>query len=445
MLFSFLKKISSFQIILLGFAVIILLGSLLLMLPISVRGDGGASFSDALFTSVSAVCVTGLVVRDTATYWSEFGQMVILFLIQIGGLGVVSAASAISLIAGRKINLRQRSTMQEAISAPQMGGVVRLTGFILKMTFIAELIGCLLLFPAFYKEFGYGKGLYYSVFHSVSAFCNAGFDLMGETAHFSSLTSFIGNPLVNITIMLLIISGGLGFSTWEDICTNRFRFKKYHLQSKIVLVTTAALIVLPSVFFYVFEFSDWGMTTGNRVLASIFQAVTPRTAGFNTVDFAAMKQGTLGMVIILMLIGGSTGSTAGGIKTTTFAVLLTSAFSVMRSKKDTHLFGRRIDETTVCKASALLILYITLFFFGGVIICFTENLPLLDCLFESASAIGTVGLSMGLTPTLGTVSRIVLICLMFFGRVGGLTFVFAAFNPDRVDYSAFPLEKINIG
>ena len=440
-----MKKISSFQIILLGFAVIILLGSLLLMLPISVRGDGGASFSDALFTSVSAVCVTGLVVRDTATYWSEFGQMVILFLIQIGGLGVVSAASAISLIAGRKINLRQRSTMQEAISAPQMGGVVRLTGFILKMTFIAELIGCLLLFPAFYKEFGYGKGLYYSVFHSVSAFCNAGFDLMGETAHFSSLTSFIGNPLVNITIMLLIISGGLGFSTWEDICTNRFRFKKYHLQSKIVLVTTAALIVLPSVFFYVFEFSDWGMTTGNRVLASIFQAVTPRTAGFNTVDFAAMKQGTLGMVIILMLIGGSTGSTAGGIKTTTFAVLLTSAFSVMRSKKDTHLFGRRIDETTVCKASALLILYITLFFFGGVIICFTENLPLLDCLFESASAIGTVGLSMGLTPTLGTVSRIVLICLMFFGRVGGLTFVFAAFNPDRVDYSAFPLEKINIG
>ena len=444
-MFSFLKKISSFQIILLGFAVIILLGSPLLMLPISVRGDGGASFSDALFTSVSAVCVTGLVVRDTATYWSEFGQMVILFLIQIGGLGVVSAASAISLIAGRKINLRQRSTMQEAISAPQMGGVVRLTGFILKMTFIAELIGCLLLFPAFYKEFGYGKGLYYSVFHSVSAFCNAGFDLMGETAHFSSLTSFIGNPLVNITIMLLIISGGLGFSTWEDICTNRFRFKKYHLQSKIVLVTTAALIVLPSVFFYVFEFSDWGMTTGNRVLASIFQAVTPRTAGFNTVDFAAMKQGTLGMVIILMLIGGSTGSTAGGIKTTTFAVLLTSAFSVMRSKKDTHLFGRRIDETTVCKASALLILYITLFFFGGVIICFTENLPLLDCLFESASAIGTVGLSMGLTPTLGTVSRIVLICLMFFGRVGGLTFVFAAFNPDRVDYSAFPLEKINIG
>ena len=444
-MFSFLKKISSFQIILLGFAVIILLGSLLLMLPISVRGDGGASFSDALFTSVSAVCVTGLVVRDTATYWSEFGQMVILFLIQIGGLGVVSAASAISLIAGRKINLRQRSTMQEAISAPQMGGVVRLTGFILKMTFIAELIGCLLLFPAFYKEFGYGKGLYYSVFHSVSAFCNAGFDLMGETAHFSSLTSFIGNPLVNITIMLLIISGGLGFSTWEDFCTNRFRFKKYHLQSKIVLVTTAALIVLPSVFFYVFEFSDWGMTTGNRVLASIFQAVTPRTAGFNTVDFAAMKQGTLGMVIILMLIGGSTGSTAGGIKTTTFAVLLTSAFSVMRSKKDTHLFGRRIDETTVCKASALLILYITLFFFGGVIICFTENLPLLDCLFESASAIGTVGLSMGLTPTLGTVSRIVLICLMFFGRVGGLTFVFAAFNPDRVDYSAFPLEKINIG
>lgn len=442
---AFLKKISSFQIILLGFAVIILLGSVLLMLPLSVRGDGGASFSDALFTSVSAVCVTGLVVQDTATYWSEFGQTVILFLIQIGGLGVVSAAAAISLIAGRKINLRQRSTMQEAISAPQMGGVVRLTGFILKMTLITELIGCILLFPSFYNEFGFAKGLFYSVFHSVSAFCNAGFDLMGETAHYSSLTSFIGNPYVNITIILLIISGGLGFSTWDDICTNRFRFKKYHLQSKIVLVTTAALIILPFLFFYVFEFSDWGMTTGDRILASLFQAVTPRTAGFNTVDFVQMKQGSLGMVIVLMLIGGSTGSTAGGIKTSTFAVLLISAFSIMRSKKGNHLFGRRIDESTVCKASALLILYLALFFIGGLIISFTENLPLLDCLFESASAIGTVGLSLGLTPTLGIVSRIVLICLMFFGRVGGLTFVFAAFNPDRVDYSAYPPEKINIG
>lgn len=442
---SIWKKISSFQIIILGFAVIILLGSLLLMLPVSVSGEKSASFADALFTSVSAVCVTGLIVHDTATYWSEFGQTVILILIQIGGLGVVSAASAISLVAGRKINLRQRSTMQEAISAPQVGGVVRQTGFIIKFTFLVELLGFLLMLPVFYKKFGLGKGLFYSAFHSVSAFCNAGFDLMGENAPFSSLTGFAGNPLINVVIMLLIISGGLGFFTWEDIRTNGIHFKKYHVQSKIVICTTAVLIILPVIYFYICEFSDWGMSTEKRVFTSLFQAVTPRTAGFNTVDFSQMKQCSIVLMIILMLIGGSTGSTAGGMKTTTFAVLISSALSVFRSKKDTQFFGRRVEDNTISKASALLMMYLTLFLTGGMIISSIEGLPLRDCLFESASAIGTVGLSIGITPTLGMISRIILMCLMFFGRVGGLTFVFAAFNPERKDYSRLPLEKINIG
>lgn len=415
------------------------------MLPVSVSGTESAGFADAFFTAVSAVCVTGLVVHDTATYWSGFGQTVLLILIQIGGLGVVSAASAISLISGRKINLRQRSTMQEAIAAPQMGGVVRLTGFILKITFFTELIGCLLMLPVFCKEFGFGKGIFYAVFHAVSAFCNAGFDLMGENASFSSLTAFVGNPLINLVIMLLIISGGLGFSTWEDIRIHKFHFKKFHLQSKIVLVTTVILIAVPVLYFYLFEFSDWDMSTGRRVLASFFQAVTPRTAGFNTVDFAKMKQSSLGLIIVLMLIGGSTGSTAGGMKTTTFAVLLSSSLSVFRSKKDTHFFGRRIEDDAISKATALLMMYLSLFITGGMIISITEHLPLLDCLFETASAIGTVGLSTGITPSLGNASRSILICLMFFGRVGGLTFVFAAFRPKNQANSRLPLEKINIG
>lgn len=440
-----INKISNFQLILISFAGIILFGSLLLSLPISTANGQPAGFSDALFTSVSAVCVTGLVVHDTATYWSGFGQAVILILIQIGGLGVVSAASAVSLISGKKIHLSQRSTMQEAVAAPQIGGVVRFTGFIFKMTFGIELAGFLLMSPVFCTRFGFWKGIWYALFHSVSAFCNAGFDLMGINQPYSSLTSFVGSPLINIVVMLLIISGGLGFSVWEDIKTNGIHIKKYRLQSKAVLLVTVILIFAPAVYFYIFEFSGWEMTSGERVFASLFQSVTTRTAGFNTADLAAMSPCSTALMITLMLIGGSTGSTAGGMKTTTFAVLVSSALSVFRSKKDTRMFGRCIENETVSKASALLLMYLTLFFFGGLSISLIENLPIGSCLFEAASAIGTVGLSLGITSSLGVVSRAILICLMFFGRVGGLTFIFAAFTPKREDYSRLPSEKINIG
>ncbi|MGN0651174.1 MAG: TrkH family potassium uptake protein [Oscillospiraceae bacterium] len=444
-MFSKLNSISPFQIIIISFAAIIMFGSILLSLPISSAGGQATGFSDALFTSVSAVCVTGLVVQDTATYWSGFGQVVILFLIQIGGLGVVTAAAAVSLISGKRIHLSQRTTMQEAVSAPQIGGVVRFTGFIFRFTFAAELVGFALMAPVFCMKLDFWKGLWYALFHSVSAFCNAGFDLMGINHPYSSLTSFVGNPLINIVVMLLIISGGLGFSVWEDIKTNHFHLKKYRLQSKAVLLVTLVLIIVPALYFYIFEFSGWDMSGGERVLASLFQSITPRTAGFNTVDLTAMKSSSLALIIVLMLIGGSTGSTAGGMKTTTLAVLISSALGVFRSKKDTRMFGRRIENETVSKASALLLMYLFAFFIGGFAICLFEGLPVSDCLFEAASAIGTVGLSTGITSSLGTASRVVLMCLMFFGRVGGLTFVFAAFTPKHEDLSRLPPEKINIG
>ena len=314
------KQWSSFEIIILGFAGVILAGALLLMLPVASREGNVTPFTETLFTATSAACVTGLAVRDTGSYWSVFGQSVILLLIQIGGLGVVTIAVSIAMLSGRKISLMQRSTMQDAISAPKVGGIVRLTRFILKGTFGIELLGALFLLPVFLRDYG-GKGIWMALFHSVSAFCNAGFDLLGTKWHpFVSLTSYAVNPVINIVIMLLIIIGGIGFFTWEDIYLHKFHFKHYHMQSKVILTTTLCLILLPAVFFF---FQDYGKLSGiDRLLASLFQAVTPRTAGFNTTDLSMLTGASKAMMILLMLIGGSPSSTAGGMKTTTFALLL---------------------------------------------------------------------------------------------------------------------------
>ena len=333
------RHFTSFQVIILGFFSVILLGSLLLMLPFSTRDGQGASFADGLFTATSAVCVTGLIVRDTATYWSEFGQAIILTLIQIGGMGVVTIAVAIAVASGRKIGLMQRSTMQEAISAHQVGGIVRLTKFILKTSISIELLGALLLAPVFCKDFGIFKGLWYSVFHSISAFCNAGFDLIGVREPFSSLTSYASNPIVNFTIMALIITGGLGFVTWADIKKNKFHFRKYNMQSKVILTVTAGLLIFPAIYFFFCEFSN--LPIGERILSSLFQSVTPRTAGFNTVDLTLLTETGLMIMIILMLIGGSPGSTAGGMKTTTVAVLFSSALAVFRKQDSPHFFQQK--------------------------------------------------------------------------------------------------------
>ncbi|MCI6561604.1 MAG: Trk family potassium uptake protein [Ruminococcus sp.] len=440
------KKLSSFQTIIIGFIAVILAGALLLMLPVSKRGDGSASFLDALFTATSATCVTGLITQDTATYWSGFGQAVILTLIQIGGLGVVTIAAAFAMLSGRRIGLLQRSTMQDSISAMEVGGIVRLTSFAIKITIAVELTGAILMLPVFWSEFGPARGIWYSLFHSVSAFCNAGFDLMGVREQFSSLTFFSGSAVVNIVIILLIVIGGIGFLTWDDIKTHRFSLKKYRMQSKVILATSGILIILPAIYYYVeFSGSSWDMTTGERILAALFQAVTPRTAGFNTVDLNLLGGGGLLIMIVLMLIGGSPGSTAGGMKTTTAAVLFSSAVSVFRKEKETSFFGRRIPEDAVKNAAAILLMYLTIFMSGAVAISNIENLPLKLCLFETASAIGTVGLTLGITPSLGTASHIILIVMMFLGRVGGLTVIYAAVSGSKSNLSKLPQEKITVG
>ena len=420
------KRLSSFKLIVLGFAAVIFVGALLLMLPVSSVSGTQTPFHEALFTSVSAVCVTGLVVQDTGSYWSSFGQTVILLLIQTGGLGVITVAVSFAILSGRKISLMQRSTMQDAISAPKIGGIVRLTKFSVQGTLFIELLGMTAMLPVFFRDYGI-KGIWMAAFHSVSAFCNAGFDLLGTSSQpFVSLSRYIANPLINLVIMLLIIIGGIGFLTWDDICTHKWHIRRYRVQSKVILWTSALLIIIPA------------------VLASTFQSVTTRTAGFNTADLTAMTPTSKSVMILLMLIGGSPGSTAGGMKTTTFAVLILNMVATFRQKEDIEIFGRRLDSHAIKNAATIVALYIIFFFIGGIAISSIEHLPLLDCLFETASAVGTVGLTLGITPTLGIPSQLILILLMFFGRVGGLTLIYAAISVKQNGVK-LPLEKITVG
>ena len=437
------KHLTSFQLIILGVAGVILLGTFLLMLPVSSLERVPTPFHEALFTATSAVCVTGLVVKDTGSYWSLTGQTIILVLIQIGGLGVVTVAASVSLLSGKKISLMQRSTMQDAISAPKVGGIVRLTRFILKGTFLIEATGAVLLLPAFLSDYGV-KGIWLAVFHSISAFCNAGFDILGTATHtFSSLMRYSGSILVNVVIMLLIITGGIGFLTWDDIYTNKLNFKRYRMQSKIILMTTAGLILLPAVFFFSCDLKK--MSTGKRLLAAIFQSVTTRTAGFNTINISKMSETSKAVMILLMLIGGSPGSTAGGMKTTTFTVLILNAIATFRSQENAGAFGRRLEYHVIKNAATIAMLYFTLFFCGGIAISVYEGLPLLDCLYEAASAVGTVGLTLGITPGLHIFSQVVLIILMYLGRVGGLTLIYAVFSGRNKGNARLPLEKITVG
>ena len=437
------RRLSSFQIIILGFAWVILLGSLLLMLPIATITGCVTPFNEALFTATSAVCVTGLIIQDTGSYWSGFGQAVILTLIQIGGLGVITVAASFALLSGRKISLMQRSTMQNAISAPKVGGIVRLTRFILWGTFLIELLGALAMLPVFCCDYGW-RGIWMAVFHSISAFCNAGFDILGTKSNlYPSLTSYASSPSINFTIMLLIVTGGIGFLTWDDIWENKWHFRHYRMQSKVILVTTSLLIALPAAFFFFTDFS--ALPIERRLLTSLFQSVTPRTAGFNTVALPAMSSASQGLMVLLMLIGGSPGSTAGGIKTTTLAVLLANAAATFRQCENAQLFGRRIDCSTIKTATTILTMYLTLFFGGAFFISTYENLPLVSCLFETASAVGTVGLTLGITPQLHIPSQIVLITLMYLGRVGGLTLIYAALSGEKTINARLPLEKITTG
>ncbi len=435
--------LTTYQLIIGGFALVILAGALVLMLPFAAHDGQPTPFSDALFTATSAVCVTGLIVRDTAMHWSAFGQGVILVLIQIGGMGVITVAVAFTLAARGRVSLMQRSTLQEALAAPQLGGIVRLVRFILRTAFAIEGLGALAMMPVFCRDYG-PRGVWMAVFHSVSAFCNAGFDIMGsQNVRFASLTRYVSDPVINITIMLLIISGGIGFLTWDDIAAHRWHWQQYRMQTKVVLTATPILILLPAVYFFTNELA-W-LPPAQRALAALFQAVTPRTAGFNTVDLSAFSGAGQSILVGLMLTGGSPGSTAGGMKTTTLAVLLASTVSVLRRREDVSLFRRRVEESALRNAGAILLLYMLLFFGGAMVISGADGSPISACLFEAASALGTVGLTLGLTPTLSQLSRAVLILLMFLGRVGSLTLVYAASAAPQRGLSKYPQEKIIVG
>ncbi len=434
------KKLTSAQIITDGFALAIIVGTLLLLLPFATTSGKCAGFLTALFTSTSALCVTGLVVQNTATFWSPFGQVVILLLIQIGGLGVVSMATLFMLLARKRIGLLERSTLQETISAPKLSGVVKLTGFVIIITLAFEFLGFLMLLPVFCKDFG-PIGIWYSLFHSISAFCNAGFDIISP--NYSSLTAYSANPLLNITIVLLIVIGGIGFSTLNDFRVHKLRFGRFSLQSKVVLLTSFLLILIPMLYFFLFEYRN--MPIDERILASLFQSVTTRTAGFNTMDLTKLSDTGVALMIFLMLVGGSPGSTAGGMKTTTLVILILASTSVFRRKRDITCFKRRIPEKTVRNAVAILILYLALFFVGGAVISGVEGIPLMTCLFETASAVGTVGLTLGITPSLGVASKLILIILMYLGRVGAMTMVFVTVTSKKDNGGHFPEEKITIG
>lgn len=441
---SFFRRLTPFQIITSGFLFVIFLGSILLYLPVSRAGAAPCSYLDALFTSGSAVCVTGLVVQNTGTYWSAFGKTVIMLLIQIGGLGVITVLITASLVSGRKIGLRTRDLMQNAIGAPHLSGIIRFTRFLILFTLLVELTGACFLAPGFIRQYGFGNGTAKALFHSISAFCNAGFDLMGRPGQkFASMTYYSSHPLINIVLMLLIIVGGIGFLTWKDVVTYKFRFKRYRLQSKVILITSAVLIAVPAVIFFLYDFAQ--LPLGERILGSLFQSVTTRTAGFNTLDLTSMTSIGQAIFIVLMLIGGSPGSTAGGMKTTTIAVLVANAVSIFRRKDDPECFGRRIDAGVVKVASTVFLMYITLCFAGAAVICAVEKLPAGVCLFETASAVGTVGLTLGITPQLGLISHIILILLMFLGRVGGLTVIYAAVTGSGDKMSKLPAEQITVG
>ena len=441
------KRLSQTQFIILGFLIIIVVGTFFLMMPISSADGTFTSFADCAFTAVSATCVTGLVVVDTFTHWSIFGQIVILCLIQVGGLGFITIGVMFSMILRRRIGLKTRGLLQESVNTLKIGGIIKLTKKIIKGTLLIEGIGALILGIRFSFDYGPLRGAYYGVFHAVSAFCNAGFDLMGINEPYCSLTRYVGDPVVNITIMLLIIIGGIGFMVWDDITVNKFNFKKYMLHTKIVLVTTAVLVLGGGMLFFATEFNNTmaGMDPGTRILASLFSSVTARTAGFNTVDTAALTGGSKILTVMLMFIGGSPGSTAGGIKTTTIFVLLVNLFSGISTGKGGSVFKRRFEEDAVKKASFVFLLNLLLGLFACFIVLAVNNLAFEDVVFEVFSAIGTVGMSTGITRDLNIASRVIIMILMFCGRIGSLSFALSFMQNKKSAPVYYPSENISIG
>ena len=436
-------RLTPVRLLVLGYLCVIVLGTVLLVLPVSSRPDGGATFMDALFTTVSASCVTGLIVQPTYTYWSGFGQAVILVLIQMGGIGFMTVIFSLMRLGGKKIGLKERTYMQEAVSAPNVGGLLKLTGTILLGTLLFELLGAFILCFRFVPDFGWGKGIWFSVFTAVSAFCNAGFDLMAtEGNDFPSMTAYSADPIVCIVIPLLILIGGLGFFVWHDIRRNKWHMRKYTLHTKIVLLASAVLVVVPFLLLLI-ALND--LPWGERILSSFFTAVTPRTAGFNSVDTASLSPASKLLTIILMFIGGSSGSTAGGIKTTTIAVLAVCLLSAARGKRDPEIFGRRISNDNVRQAGIMVFMNLSLALTGALLICLAQDFELTDVLFEVFSAMGTVGMTTGITRDLNDFSAVVITILMYLGRVGSLSFAMALLERRAHARVRCPEEPVTIG
>ena len=447
MLLQKFKHLSGMQLIALGFFLLIMTGALLLMLPVSSRTGEVTPFLSALFTATSASCVTGLIVYDTYTHWSLFGQLVIITLIQIGGLGFITIGTAVSLILRKRISLKQRGWIKESFNVLDIGGVVRLIKLVLKGTLFFEGIGALLLFTRFYPTMGLAQSIYYSIFHSISAFCNAGFDIMGKYGPYSSFTAYYNDPVVSFTICGLILIGGLGFIVWSDLAKNKWHFKKYSLQTKMVLSVSAVLVFGGAFLFYIIEgnrlYTD--MDPLGKICSSFFNAVTPRTAGFNTTDTSALSEGGKLLSIILMFIGGGSGSTAGGVKMSTFFVLLLHLRSTLLRTHGTNVFGRRIEDSMITKASAVLCTYLFLCVAATLAICGMQNFPIGDTFFEVVSAICTVGMTTGLTGSLNGISHLILIFLMYVGRLGSLSFALSFTDHKKPSHVMQPVERINIG
>lgn len=441
------KPFSRTKQIMLGFLVIILIGSLLLELPISTKEGQTTDYSGALFTSVSATCVTGLVVYDTYTHWTIFGQLVLLLMIQIGGLGLITITSFAMIILRRRIGLNSRELIRESLNTSQLHGSVRLVRTIIRGTLLVEGIGAVLLSIRFVPQLGFGRGIYYGIFHSISAFCNAGFDLMGYQGEFSSLTAYTTDPLVSIVIMLLILIGGIGFLVWDDILVNKYHFRRYRLQTKIVLVMTAILVFGGALLFFIFENSNLlsGMNFGGKVLASFFASVTPRTAGFNTISLSEMTNASKLLTVIFMFIGGCPGSTAGGVKTTTIAVIFLYIKSYLLHTEDCVVFNRRLDKDAMKRASVIIFINLSLALVMFFVIMATQDFDPLDVMLEVFSATGTVGLSAGITSSLNTVSRTGIMILMYLGRVGSLTFAMSFTERHTTGNIRYPEERVIIG
>ena len=441
------KTISTSRLFALGFALIILLGAGLLCLPAASKTGEGIPFINALFTSCSATCVTGLVVYDTWSQFTVFGQVVILLLIQLGGLGFMTFAILITMVTGRKISLVQRINLSEAIGAGKLGGVVKLARRIICGTLLIEGVGAILLYLRFRTLFGVGTSIWYGVFHSISAFCNAGFDLMGVVKPGTSLMYFAADPVVNLTVVSLILLGGIGFIVWDDVLNCRFRFRRFKLHTKIVLVFSLGIIVIPWLLFMYTERGGVyaGMTAGGRMLAALFSAVTPRTAGFNTVDTASLSEGGTLLTVILMIIGAGSGSTGGGVKISTFAVQLLSVFAYMKGRQDVNVMERRLDQTLCRRAFCSVLLYIGIALGASYVISAVQPLPLKNIMFEVFSALGTVGLSTGITSQLELLPKIIIILLMYAGRVGSVTVFMAVTDFRNLGATRFPEEELIIG